>query len=50
MISGDHIETCKRVAVRSGIVKPAEVKMEGTAMTGAEFREAIGNPKIYTDP
>lgn len=50
MISGDHIETCKRVAVRAGIVKPAEVKMEGTAMTGEEFRNAIGAFQTYTDP
>lgn len=39
MISGDHLETCKRVAVRAGIVKPAEAEMEGAAITGAQFRE-----------
>ena len=47
MISGDHLETCKSVAVKAGIVTPNELKMEGTAMTGAQFRAAIGLTKNY---
>lgn len=34
MISGDHIETCKYVALRCGILKPHEVELsEGRVMT-----------------
>lgn len=49
MISGDHLETCKNVAVRAGIVKPNELNMENTALTGDEFRRAIGSYKKYWD-
>lgn len=49
MISGDHLETCKNVAVKAGIVKPQELTMENTALTGEEFREAIGPFQKYCD-
>jgi Ca2+ transporting ATPase len=49
LVSGDHLETCKAIALRTGIVKGEnELKMESTAMTGTEFREAIGPyQKLY---
>ena len=35
LVSGDHLETCKTIALRTGIVKGEnELKMENTAMTG----------------
>lgn len=50
LVSGDHLETCKAIALRAGIVKTLnELKTEGTALTGAEFREAIGPYERYTD-
>ena len=50
LVSGDHIETCKAIALRSGILRNLnELKMESTAMTGAEFREAIGPYQKYVD-
>lgn len=49
MISGDHLETCKNVAVKAGIVKHNELNMENTALTGAEFRAAIGPFNKYFD-
>lgn len=42
MISGDHIETCKSVAVQSGIITEEESNEPGVVITGDEFREDIG--------
>lgn len=42
MVTGDHIETAKQVALQSGIVKDNEVNQPGICMTGQEFIEAIG--------
>ena len=42
MISGDHIETCKAVALKAGIIKQDEMRLDEIAMTGDQFREAIG--------
>lgn len=51
LISGDHIETCKYIALKSGIVKNInELVNEGSVMTGQEFREAIGGYEKITDP
>lgn len=51
LVSGDHLETCKAIALRTGIVKNLnELKMESTAMTGAQFREAIGPYQTSIDP
>jgi Ca2+ transporting ATPase len=49
MISGDHLETCKVIAARAGIVKPTELNLENTALTGEEFRQAIGPYQKYWD-
>ena len=42
MVTGDHIETAKAVAVLTGIVKPEELQLNGIAMTGDQFRDSIG--------
>lgn len=42
MISGDHIDTCKAVALQAGIIKEDEMRSNEIAMTGDQFREAIG--------
>ena len=34
MISGDHIETCKQVAIQAGIIKPDEAQKDLCVMTG----------------
>jgi magnesium-transporting ATPase (P-type) len=34
MVTGDHIETAKRVALKTGIVKAEELQLNGIAMTG----------------
>lgn len=47
MITGDHLETAKAVAVASGIVHENDVDKEDVAMTGEEFRAKIGNYEVY---
>jgi len=42
LVTGDHIETAKYVALLSGIVSDAEVNQPGVCMTGEEFQERIG--------
>lgn len=42
MVTGDHIETAKYVALYSGIVTDAEVNQPGVCMTGEDFQEQIG--------
>ena len=43
MVTGDHIETAKYVALRSGIIGQEEFeRASNVAMTGAEFRRKIG--------
>jgi len=34
LVSGDHLETCKAIALRTGIVKLADLQVEWTALTG----------------
>ena len=46
MITGDHIETAKSIAVAAGIVSENNIEDEGVAMTGEDFRAAIGNYKV----
>jgi len=38
MITGDHIETAKYVALQAGILRREELENEGVAMTGDQFR------------
>jgi len=49
IISGDHLETAKRVAVDAGIVKQEEINIDGVALSGEEFRRRIGNFEIVHD-
>lgn len=39
LVSGDHIETAKAVAVQAGIMDKAE---NYTCLTGEEFRNLVG--------
>ena len=50
MVTGDHIETAKRVALKTGIVKSEELQLNGIAMTGEQFRDAIGEYSKIWDP
>jgi magnesium-transporting ATPase (P-type) len=40
IISGDHIDTCKYVAEKCGILNPNDTV--NRVMTGEQFRDAIG--------
>lgn len=42
LISGDHIETAKQVAIKAGILRPEEAGRSYAVMTGAQFRELVG--------
>jgi len=50
IISGDHIDTVKYVAAVTGLIKEEDKYSEGTALTGDEFREAIGPYSKVWDP
>lgn len=50
MVSGDHIETCKSVALQAGIVTVDTVNQELVALTGEQFREAVGEYSKIWDP
>ena len=39
MVTGDHLETAKYVALKTGIVSLDECNLEGIALTGDQFRE-----------
>jgi len=43
VFTGDHIETAKYIAQRSGILRAEEVDIPGITMLGDEFRAAIGS-------
>lgn len=42
MVSGDHIETAKAVAIKAGILKPEEAGRSFAVMTGYDFRNHVG--------
>ena len=42
MVTGDHIDTAKYVALQTGVIKPDELNLEGCTMTGEQFRELVG--------
>jgi magnesium-transporting ATPase (P-type) len=50
MVTGDHIDTAKRVALNTGLVKPEELQLNGIAMTGDQFRDSIGEYSKIWDP
>ena len=41
-MTGDHIETAKYVALKSGIISEQEIDQPGVCMTGDEFIQQIG--------
>jgi magnesium-transporting ATPase (P-type) len=47
MISGDHVETARRVAIDAGLLN--EDHHEDAVLTAAEFREKIGPYKLVDD-
>lgn len=50
MVSGDHVETCRKIAFDAGIINEEEYRNSGdVVMTGEQFRERIGPFQIYTD-
>ena len=42
MVSGDHMETSRQVAIQTGIISKVEAYQPGVCMTGEEFLEQIG--------
>lgn len=42
MLSGDHIETCRQVAYKAGIITQEEMYDEGVVITAEQFRKEIG--------
>ena len=42
MVTGDHIETAKKVGLACGIITEEEANDKSVVMTGEEFIEAIG--------
>jgi len=49
MVSGDHIETCRDVAVQAGIITKDERQSDNIVMLGASFRQAIGDYHVGVD-
>jgi len=42
MMTGDHLQTARAIAIQCGIINDEEANEEDVVMTGAEFREKIG--------
>jgi Ca2+ transporting ATPase len=49
MVTGDHLETAKKIAVEAGIIAPEDINSEDVAMTGEQLRERLGPFECYTD-
>jgi len=49
MVSGDHIDTCRYIAVQAGIIDEKEAKQGAVVMDGEEFRAALGEYSIERD-
>ena len=50
MITGDHIETAKKVALDSGLVSKEEIQARGCVVSGEEFRTMVGHYEIHYNP
>lgn len=50
MISGDHIETCRQVAQRVGIITQDEMYEPGVVISAKEFRQEVGDIAEIWDP
>lgn len=46
LISGDHIETAKAVAIKTGILRDKEQHFTNAVMEGAAFRQLVGMPLL----
>lgn len=42
LVSGDHIETARMIAIKAGILKPEESGKPNAVMLASEFRERVG--------
>ena len=42
MISGDHLETCKYIAIKAGIVTKEEAEKPDVILNGEAFRDKVG--------
>jgi len=42
LVSGDHIETAKAVAIKAGILKPEEANIPFAVMESHQFRDYVG--------
>ena len=49
LVSGDHIETAKAVAIKAGILKPEEANVPYAVMESHQFREFVGEIRQYED-
>lgn len=49
MISGDHIETAKAVALKAGILTSEELSETYAVMNAEEFRDLVGSLHVYKD-
>ena len=47
MVSGDHVETARRVALDAGLL--SEGHHADAVLTAAQFREKIGSHKVVDD-
>jgi magnesium-transporting ATPase (P-type) len=50
MVTGDHLATAKAAAVACGICRQDEKDSAGVAITGEEFRSAVGSYSKIWDP
>lgn len=49
MLSGDHIDTCRNIAIQAGIITEAEAWEEGIVITAKQFRQEIDDIQIIWD-
>lgn len=43
MVTGDHLETAKQVAIQAGIITESEANTQGVCMTGDQFTREVGD-------
>jgi len=49
VVSGDHIETAKAVALKTGLIQQHEAEERGVCMEGSEFRRIVGRLESSRD-
>lgn len=50
MVTGDHLDCAKKVALKSGIIRTEELSLNGIALTGEQFRDSIGEYSKIWEP